>query len=49
VPDATWISPGYFGELEAKKPLVLERAPEICIEVLSPSNWPDRTERKIRR
>jgi Uma2 family endonuclease len=29
---------GYFAELEAKKPLVLERAPEVCVEVLSPSN-----------
>ena len=33
-----WMSAGYFRELEAKEPLVLERAPEICVEVLSPSN-----------
>jgi Uma2 family endonuclease len=37
VPDVTWISAAYAQELEAKKPLVLERAPEICVEVLSPS------------
>ena len=30
VPVATWISPVCFGELEAKKPLVLERAPETA-------------------
>lgn len=40
VPDATWISPVYAQELEVKDPLVLERAPEICVEVLSPSNSP---------
>jgi Uma2 family endonuclease len=38
VPDATWISAAYARELEANDPLVLERAPEICVEVLSPSN-----------
>jgi len=38
VPDVTWISAAYAQELEAKKPLVLERASEICVEVLSPSN-----------
>jgi Uma2 family endonuclease len=38
VPDVTWISAAYAQELETKKPLVLERAPEICVEVLSPSN-----------
>ena len=38
VPDATWISPVYAEELEVNEPLVLERAPEICVEVLSPSN-----------
>ena len=36
--DVVWMSAGYFRELEAKEPLVLERAPEICVEVLSPSN-----------
>ena len=38
VPDVTWISAAYAQELETKKPLVLELAPEICVEVLSPSN-----------
>jgi Uma2 family endonuclease len=38
VPDATWISAVYSQELEAKEPLVLERAPEICVEVLSPTS-----------
>jgi Uma2 family endonuclease len=38
VPDVTWISARYSRELEARKPLVLERAPEICVEVLSPTN-----------
>jgi Putative restriction endonuclease len=38
VPDATWISAEYSQQLEIQKPLVLERAPEICVEVLSPSN-----------
>ena len=28
----------YAKELEVKEPLVLERAPEICVEVLSPTN-----------
>lgn len=38
VTDAAWISAGYAAELEGKHPAALERAPEICIEVLSPSN-----------
>jgi Uma2 family endonuclease len=38
VPDATWISPEYASELETNDPQVLRRAPEICIEVLSPAN-----------
>ena len=38
VTDVTWISAAYAQELEARKPLVLERAPEICVEVISPSN-----------
>jgi Uma2 family endonuclease len=38
VPDATWISAAHAQELETQTPLVLERAPEICVEVLSPSN-----------
>jgi Uma2 family endonuclease len=40
VPDATWISPEYASELETDDPPVLQRAPEICVEVLSPSNSP---------
>jgi Uma2 family endonuclease len=36
--DVVWMSPEYAAELKAKEPLVLERAPEICVEVLSPSN-----------
>jgi Uma2 family endonuclease len=49
VPDATWISAGYTQELEARKPLplVLERAPEICVEVLSPSNSQPEMEEKM--
>ena len=41
-----WMSAGYFRELEAKEPLVLERAPEICVEVLSPSNSKPEMEEK---
>jgi Uma2 family endonuclease len=39
--DVAWISPEYANELESKDPPVLERAPEICVEVLSPSNSDD--------
>jgi Uma2 family endonuclease len=46
VPDVTWISAEYAQELEARKPLVLERAPEICVEVLSPSNSQPEMEEK---
>jgi hypothetical protein len=35
VPDATWVSAVYAQELETKEPLVLERAPEICVEVFT--------------
>ena len=38
VTDAAWISAGYAAELEGQHPAALERAPEICVEVLSPSN-----------
>ena len=38
VTDAAWISAGYAHELEGQNPAALERAPEICVEVLSPSN-----------
>ena len=44
--DVVWMSAGYFRELEAKEPLVLERAPEICVEVLSPSNSKPEMEEK---
>jgi len=36
--DAAWISAAYAEELEGQHPAALERAPEICIEVLSPSD-----------
>jgi Uma2 family endonuclease len=38
VTDAAWISAGYAAALEGQHPAALERAPEICVEVLSPSN-----------
>ena len=38
VTDAAWLSAGYAQELEGQNPPALERAPEICVEVLSPSN-----------
>jgi len=38
VTDAAWISARYAAELEGQHPAALERAPEICVEVLSPSN-----------
>jgi Uma2 family endonuclease len=41
VTDAAWISAAYAQELEGQHPAALERAPEICIEVLSPSNTVD--------
>jgi Uma2 family endonuclease len=41
VTDAAWFSAGYANELEGQNPPALERAPEICIEVLSPSNTPE--------
>jgi Uma2 family endonuclease len=46
VPDATWVSAVYAQELETRDPLVLERAPEICVEVLSPSNSKPEMEEK---
>ena len=46
MPDATWVSPEYDQELETKEPLVLERAPEICVEVLSPSDFKPEMEEK---
>jgi Uma2 family endonuclease len=41
VADAAWVSPEYSHELANAHPAALERAPEICIEVLSPSNSPE--------
>jgi Uma2 family endonuclease len=38
VTDAAWFSASYAHELEGQNPPALERAPEICVEVLSPSN-----------
>jgi Uma2 family endonuclease len=38
--DVVWMSPVYAARLEAQNPVALERAPEICVEVLSPSNSP---------
>ena len=38
VADAAWFSHAYWQELESQDPIALERAPEICVEVLSPSN-----------
>jgi Uma2 family endonuclease len=38
VTDAEWISAAYAEELEGQHPAALERAREICIEALSPSN-----------
>lgn len=38
VTDAAWFSADYAHELEGQHPAALERAPEICVEVLSPSN-----------
>jgi Uma2 family endonuclease len=46
LPDATWVSAVYAQELETKEPLVLERAPEICVEVLSPFNSKPEMEEK---
>ena len=38
VTDAAWLSAVYALELEGQHVAALERAPEICVEVLSPSN-----------
>lgn len=38
VMDVAWLGPDYARALEQKRPLILEEAPQICIEVLSPSN-----------
>jgi Uma2 family endonuclease len=41
VTDVSWFSAEYTRELERQHPAALERAPEICVEVLSPSNTPE--------
>jgi Uma2 family endonuclease len=38
VTNAAWISAAYAEELKGRHPAALQRTPEICIEVLSPSN-----------
>src|SRR5262245_20159771 len=38
VTDAAWLSADHLRTLEGQHPVALERAPQICIEVLSPSN-----------
>jgi Uma2 family endonuclease len=40
VTDAAWFSSAYWEELENQRPPALKRAPEICIQILSPSNSP---------
>jgi len=48
VTDAAWFSRDYWQELENQHPAALERAPEICIEILSPSNSPaEMTEKRL--
>jgi Uma2 family endonuclease len=47
VTDAVWISSAYAEELEGQHPAALERAPEICIEVLTPSNTADEMAEKL--
>jgi Uma2 family endonuclease len=44
--DVVWIGPEYAARLEAQNPVALERAPEICVEVLSPSNSKPEMEEK---
>jgi Uma2 family endonuclease len=46
VADAAWFSHDYWDELESQHPAALERAPEICVEVLSPSNKPAEMDEK---
>jgi Uma2 family endonuclease len=42
--DVAWISP--VREENASEPVVLERAPEICVEIISPSNRASEIEEK---
>jgi Uma2 family endonuclease len=44
VPDACWLHPDRYEEASDPDPFII--APEICVEVLSPSNTPDELERK---
>jgi Uma2 family endonuclease len=44
--DVAWIGPEYAARLESQNPVALERAPEICVEVLSPSNSKPEMEEK---
>jgi Uma2 family endonuclease len=44
--DAAWYSPQRFGEVRGQ--LAFEEAPEICVEVVSPSNTPDEIKQKFR-
>jgi Uma2 family endonuclease len=46
VTDAAWFSLQYWRELADQDPAALERAPEICVEVLSPSNSPAEMDEK---
>jgi Uma2 family endonuclease len=41
VMDVAWLGSDYAKVLEQSRPLILERAPQICIEVLSESNSPE--------
>jgi len=41
VMDVAWLGSDYVKLLEQNRPLILERAPQICIEVLSESNSPE--------
>ncbi len=44
VPDAVWVPEGRRAELRGRQPLTT--APEICVEVLSPTNTPEELEQK---
>lgn len=46
VPDVAWASAEYLAQNTDKSPA--PRAPEICIEIISPSNSPDEISEKIR-
>jgi Uma2 family endonuclease len=46
VPDAVWVPEARRAELRSKQPLAV--APEICVEVLSPTNAPEELADKTR-